>query len=91
MSNSTPSEAVPNVSAAADRYWWAWRHYNPRQSADPHAAAVAAYKRGYRDCLADTLTFSNLQTSVERLVELLEEWSIEREAVMMATAAGGEP
>lgn len=79
----SPGEAVPNVAEVAERSWWQFRHYNPRSAEDPRMSYVTAYRRGYRDCLADTAEFVNLQRSVERLVELLEESSIEREAVRM--------
>ena len=74
---------VPNTAEAADKSWWTFRHYNPRTSEDPRLSYIRAYQRGYRDALADTAIFAGLQGDVQRLVALLEDGRVEREALLL--------
>lgn len=83
MATPTPGEAM-SVNEAADKSWWGFRHYNPRTATDPRLSYIRGYTRAYRDCLADTAGLSGLQPLLERLVALLEEGAVEREAVRMA-------
>jgi hypothetical protein len=84
MPGHVPDQGIPDVSDAARRTWWSFRHYNPRSAEDPYLAWQAAYRRAYRDCLADTAEFAGLKTSVDRLADLLEDGRVERDAVLSA-------
>jgi len=77
----SPGVAVPGGKRNAEKAWQVWRYYNPNQAEDPHTAWLAAYDRGYRDCVADMVDFAGLQTAVERLSDLLEAGQLERDAV----------
>lgn len=73
--------AVNVARPDADKAFWVWKHYNPRQASDPRTAFAAGYNRAYRDAISDTAQFAGLQQALEQLSFLLEDARIEREAI----------
>ena len=61
-----------DVPEAAERSWWIFRHDEPKLAKDPRMSHVEGYRGGYRDAIADTVEFSSLKVSIDRLSVLLE-------------------
>lgn len=79
----SPSVAVPGEKRNAEKAWQVWRYYHSASAEDAHAAALALYDRGYRDCLADVTDFAGLHAAIHRLADLLEASRQEQEAIRM--------
>ena len=76
-----PGEAVPSVAEAAERTWWAFKHFNAGSATDPHICFVMGYRRAAADMLADQFRFGGWDQLTRRMLEVFEELAIEREAV----------
>jgi hypothetical protein len=92
---SRPGGAAPKNSpaSAAEQAWWKYRHYHPASAEDPHLAFVFAYRRAVTDMLADQFAFAGWDVLTRRLLEVLEELVVEREAELslnMVDPATGE-
>ena len=85
MSNRDLSETVPDLGRAAEKSWYVFRHLNAGSSQDPRLSYLTAYRRGYRDCLADTSEFAGLQRAMERLADILEDGRVERQVIDSVT------
>jgi hypothetical protein len=84
------SEAAKTVSSAADRAWYKFKYYHPRTAEDPHLSFVFAYRRACTDMLADSFGFAGWDVLTRRLLEVLEELVVEREAVLTVDEMTGE-
>jgi hypothetical protein len=84
------SESSKTVASAADRAWYKFRYYHPRTAEDPHLSFVFAYRRACTDMLADQFGFSGWDLLTRRLLEVLEELVVERQAVQMVDETTGE-
>jgi hypothetical protein len=79
-------EAVPSVAEAAERSWWAFRHFNEGSATDPHISFVMGYRRAAADMLVDLFQFGQWDLITRRMLEVFEELAIEREAVRIVVA-----
>jgi hypothetical protein len=84
------SEASKTVASAADRAWFKFKYYHPATSQDPHLSFVFAYRRACTDMLADQFGFAGWDALTHRLLEVLEELVVEREAVLTVDSMTGE-
>ena len=84
------SEAPKTVASAADKAWWKFKYYHPKTAEDAHLSFVFAYRRAVTDMLADQFGFAGWDLLTHRLLEVLEELVIERQAVLMVDESSGE-
>ena len=84
------SEPPKSVASAADKAWFKFRYYHPRTAEDPRLSFVFAYRRACTDMLADQFGFAGWDQLTHRLLEVLEELVVERQAVLMVDEATGE-
>lgn len=82
--------ATKTVDSAADKAWWIFKHYHPKTAEDPRLSFVFAYRRACTDMLADQFGFAGWDLLTRRLLEVLEELVVERQAVLMVDQATGE-
>lgn len=73
------------VAEAANSSWYAFKHFNAGSSQEPHLSYLAGYRRGVADSMADQFGFAGWDLLTHRLVELLDELVLEREAVRIVT------
>jgi hypothetical protein len=81
-------EAVPNVAEAATKSWYVFKHFNPGSATDPRLSYVSGYRRCAADMLADLFEFGGWDVLTRRMLEVLEDLGIQREAVRMVTEDG---
>jgi hypothetical protein len=84
------SEAPKTVNSAAESAWFKFKYYHPKTAEDARLSFVFAYRRACTDMLADQFGFAGWDLLTRRLLEVLEELVIERQAVMMVDEASGE-
>lgn len=89
MPKRAPGETVSrSVAEAANGSWFAFKHFNAGSSQEPRLSYLAGYRRGVADAMADQFGFAGWDLLTHRLVELLDELVLEREAVRMVTEDG---
>jgi len=86
MSGRGHGEAVPSVSGAAQRAWYVFKHYHAASARDPRISYLSGYQRCAADMLVDMFELGGWDTLTRRLLEVLEQLAVEREAVRLTTA-----
>lgn len=86
MPRTSPGEAVPSVSDAAQNSWYAFKHFNAGSSQDPRLSYLAGYQRAIADMLVDQFQFRGLDLTLERVLDVFQYLAQEREAVRMVTS-----
>jgi hypothetical protein len=81
MPRPTPGEAVPSVSEAARKSWYAFKHFNAGSSQDPYLSYLSGYQRAVADMLVDQFQFRGLDDLLERVLATFDYLAREREAV----------
>jgi hypothetical protein len=84
------SEPPKAVATAADKAWWTFKYYHPKTAEDPRLSFVFAYRRACTDMMADQFGFAGWDLLTRRLLEVLEELVVERQAVAMVDLMTGE-
>jgi hypothetical protein len=91
MSTLKPGVAVSSPSEAATRSWYAFRHYNPGSAQDPRLCYLSGYSRAVRDMLADQFEFGGWDTLTRRMLEVMEELLVERQAMRLVAEEESRP